>query len=140
MVNLRNRLKNYSDEMAGNYEKSVVYCADDAVAPELIRESLLGDVPRLRGRSSPEGYGHKLRLLSLNYAAVTSWASFYEDVEFPNCELNAHYPIMNMKWCGARHVLVVFKPKKSETAVVFWTGSVSRSSMNEEPILSQNLL
>jgi hypothetical protein len=140
IVNFRNRLAGYTDVMAGNYARSAILCAADASRPELIRQGLLGSPPRLRGQSSAtQQVAHARDLLTLNFAGVTNWASFYAEVCLPGGHAALHLPVISMAHIGSRSCLVVFKCNKEDTAVVIWSGSISRQEIANEHIISHIL-
>lgn len=143
VVNFRNRLQAFTDRMAGNYTRSVMFCASDVRRAEDIRLSLgqLSLPPpltQIRGRSSPDSAADVLNLLTLNYAGVTSWASFYEEVELPGAAVPLlHLPVMNLANMGCRTALIIFKCNKRDTAVVFWSGCAVSDALRKESLISR---
>lgn len=144
VVNFRNRLKGYTDTMAGNYTRSVMYCAKDIQSPGDVRESLQHmDAPyphqRVGGRSSPNTISDALALLTLNFAGATSWASFYEDVTLPVSEVILHLPVMSLANMGCRSALIIFKCNSKDTAIVYW-GTNKPIDLVNEPIICRLLM
>ena len=142
IVNFRNRLQGYTDAMCGNYARAVLHCAADVQQPQGIRESLLRlqlppPLQRVGGSSRPDRAADKLALLTLNFAGVTSWASFYEEVSLPGSEVALHLPVMSLSSMGCR---IVFKCNKRDTSVVLWSATtLSTSELLKEAIISRLL-
>mmetsp|Transcript_17896 Transcript_17896/g.29927 ORF Transcript_17896/g.29927 Transcript_17896/m.29927 type:complete len:459 (-) Transcript_17896:1327-2703(-) len=145
VVNFRNRMEGYTDHMAGNYTKSVIFRASDIQQPQDIRQSLQKlDLPPpyrcVGGNSSPDTMADSLALITLNFAGVTNWASFYEDVVLPDSEVVVHLPIMNLGYMSARSALIIFKCNKNDTAVALWSASaLTPNELRSEAIISRNL-
>jgi hypothetical protein len=74
-INTRNRIPEFTENMAGNYESSIVYNAlEDCRTPQAIRASLS------TFRSASGAMPGPLKTLQWDAALTTNWCSFFKQV------------------------------------------------------------
>ncbi|GAB5353428.1 hypothetical protein AAMO2058_000035500 [Amorphochlora amoebiformis] len=113
-IDMREKIPLFKPGLAGNYENTLVYLPEDFKNPELIRRSIKllkrAGVPITQLPVFPGMWRGRAGL-------ITNWASFYEDVEFPNCNQIVHFPIYDARVIPDTMALgVIFRPKPGELA------------------------
>ena len=73
-INWRNRLEGHTTLHAGNYENFIFYRKQDAIAPELIRKSLL-DGKYKRAVTKDMAFPSWYEVVSTKFTCVTNWAT-----------------------------------------------------------------
>jgi hypothetical protein len=79
-INTRNRIPEFTESMAGNYESSIVYnTLEDCRTPQAIRASLS------TFRSASGAMPGPLKTLQWDAALTTNWCSFFKQVRIITC-------------------------------------------------------
>jgi hypothetical protein len=114
-LNFRNRLEEHHDNLAGNYENSVLYYAQDFATPTLIRMSLMPkDSWRrqvtFRTTTTPSLWKH----LKGHFSLLSNWSSFATNSNLPNCRELLHFPL----FARGKHPL----PNNLSVGIIFRVG------------------
>jgi len=128
-MNLRNRSPHFTDNMAGNYENSMMYNApEDGGTPEAVRRSL-STVPYCNASNSVPG---ALKTLLWNGSITTNWCSFYKQIDLSDaatgvkCDYLSHMPICESNdlrvW---REAMVIFKFDADTTGLLIATRALT---------------
>jgi len=119
-MNLRKRIPELTFEMAGNYEYLPAYQRVDFGHPAHIRQSL----SRARGHYAPSLPG-PFSILSARLSILSSWATFYRDVELTGCTQLLHLPCADDQNIATSNLAVLFRPRKGELALMSFTRGIS---------------
>lgn len=94
-INLRNKVPEWDDSMAGNYESLIYYMPAD-VSPGLLRKSLSSPPSFKRaGNPTTELPGFST-MIGGRLSMLSTWASFHGDVKLDRCTQTMHSPIADM--------------------------------------------
>lgn len=110
-VNLRNRVADITEDLAGNYESPLVYCTEEDVSAEGIRHS----VTHFRPVSNrvPSGW----TVFFSGVFPITSWATFYTDVVLSGDHPQLlHVPVISSNLSGCKAAAIIFCPGKGKLA------------------------
>lgn len=91
-VNMRNKIAEYTDTMAGNLESAIWYTPSD-VSPALIRKSLTPQPGWFRAGEPRSELPNSMTLLKGRQARITNWASFHRDICFEGAQQTMHLPL-----------------------------------------------
>jgi hypothetical protein len=130
-LNARNRVPSFTDDMAGNYETSVMYnTPEDCHSASAIRASL--DTYRNASGTVPG----VVKTLAWNTTIVTNWSTFYKAVDISDahnkapCEYLRHLPIADASDLAVwREGAVVFKLDATHTGLLVATRTLSAQQL-----------
>jgi hypothetical protein len=134
--NLRGRLAELTHDHAGNYEGLVAYQKRDFEHPVLIRNSL--DVPYKR-RVTHQLPGF-FASITCRVTMLSSWATFYRDVEVDQFEQIIHLPCIDDKMVPLDNIGVIFRPRRDSLAVLLMGRSVSLDALRGDPLVGASVL
>jgi hypothetical protein len=134
-MNLRNRIPELTEQMAGNYEYLAPYQRADFAHPAFIRQSL----PSARGFYSGAMPGF-LATVGGRISILSSWATFYRDVELEGCEQLLHLPCADDQNVISDNLAVIFRPRKGELAVMSFTRNFTDTDFAAAPALGDTLM
>lgn len=110
-MNFRNRFTGLTDELAGNYEALIGYNAADFASPSLIRRSL----PMYSRVHRQTPLPLALCRWSLPITVLSTWVTFYEEIQLPGCRHVYHVPYFDIS-AGLvfQDVCVLFRPRAGD--------------------------
>ena len=92
-INWRNRLEGHTTLHAGNYENFIFYRKQDAIAPELIRKSLL-DGKYKRAVTKDMTFPSWYEVVNTTFSCVTNWSTFAKPNVIGNRVEDVHFPLI----------------------------------------------
>lgn len=134
--NVRGRLAELTNDHAGNYEGLISYQPADFRHPLLIRKSL--EMPYKR-RVTPQLPGF-LGSIRSRVTMVSSWATFYRDVEVAEFKQILHLPCIDDKTVPLDNVGFLFRPRRDALALLLIGRSVSPAALDADPIVAGHVL
>lgn len=129
-VNFRGRLAGLGPAHAGNYEALTAYNTADYATPALIRASLLvggGGVRRAGGDTPLPGALHTA--LTARTALVSSWATFFTQLDLPGAATLRHAPVVDTATVPLTDIAIVFRPSPGQLAVLALTRSLTGAQL-----------
>ncbi len=80
-INLRNKVKGYGDEIAGNYETALIFTTGDFETPNEIRKTFQNNNQRKGKRDGTnELPSNWTRCFGARLCIITNWSTFYHDI------------------------------------------------------------
>merc|ERR1712196_259193 len=142
-INFRNRLPEYNDDDAGNYEGSLAFGAEEYRRPGLIRRTIQSAPPTfIRGGEgmTVEPFPSGLGAARCRLAMVTSWIfPCFEELNLPGCQQIIHLPHSNPKLIPF-DIALPFRPRAGETAVAFFVRSCGLDVLQAECPLGSKIV
>lgn len=129
IANFRGRKRYLSETHGGNYQGRILFLRSDMQKPESVRESIVdfrptsGAIPTIPV------------IAGMNIALITNWATFYTDVEYPQCKQVIHLPVIDVSDAVLRQCLVIFQANTGTLGVILWTRGIEQSQFDKERIL-----
>lgn len=134
-MNLRKRIPALTYSMAGNYEHLAGYQKRDFEVPESIRLSL----PHAKGYYSPSLPGF-WDIFSARISILSSWVTFYRDVELEGCSQILHLPCADDQNIAVCNLAVLFRPRKGELAMMSFTRGFTDSEFLQSDVMGEILM
>eukprot|EP00747_Dinoflagellata_sp_TGD_P154093 gnl/TRDRNA2_/TRDRNA2_177464_c5_seq5.p1 gnl/TRDRNA2_/TRDRNA2_177464_c5~~gnl/TRDRNA2_/TRDRNA2_177464_c5_seq5.p1 ORF type:complete len:185 (-),score=9.88 gnl/TRDRNA2_/TRDRNA2_177464_c5_seq5:550-1104(-) len=119
VFNLRGRIPELSsvpDTVAGNAFTCMLYWPDECDTAAKIRKSIMV-APNFKdyGRQDVPSLWKDF---SMGMHSATSWASFYKDLDVPECKLIAHVPATDMSFSSGS-TIIPFYVRTNQLAVMY---------------------
>jgi len=141
-VNFRNKLPEYNDNDAGNYEGALVFAGSGEYGnPANIRNTLKSGPPTfLRGADKAGNLPKGSAPLPAGFFATkncklgmcTNWAfSTFQELKLPSCEQVIHLPHTDCKMIPF-DICVVFRPKANKLAAAFFVRNIDQKGLEVE--------
>jgi len=114
LVNLRNRIPEFADTMAGNFEGGLCFDREGYADAQSIRASTAQAGGVLHGgmrKSVPPWYG----CMSAKTALITNWSSFARDLIIDGCVQQLHLPLMDLPIHGC----IIFRACANKLCVLY---------------------
>jgi len=111
LMNLRGRMAGLAANLAGNYEKCLLFDSANASSPDGIRLALRH--PHFHCRDVP--MPPLSQALSARYCLITNWVSFSKPIDIPGCVEQVHRPVYDFKY--------MWKIRPFDGAIVFRAGA-----------------
>jgi len=130
-LNWRNRLPDFTDSDAGNYEGTLAFGPGDFDHPGLVRKTLLSGPPTFTraGPNAPMPKGYKN--CRCRIAMMTNWAfPFFSEVVVDGCTQMVHLPHIDTGMIPFE-IGVVYRPCTGRTAVTYMTRQLDSAALQE---------
>ena len=112
VINYRNRLVEFTNQLAGNYEHVLFYSQRDYQLPNQIRKSLQ------LFKSEHQDIPNLFETIRYEFGLVTNWSSFYQEVILQKeCPLLVHLPLMSRDGVAMKGAMVIYCPRKDALGV-----------------------
>jgi len=114
-INMRNRVKEQTDNMAGNYQQGILYLPPDFKDSGMIRKSL----SNIHRASEPEtSLPSAWQFSRSRFSNVTNWSSFSKPTVIPDSKEDLHIPIVDHDFGPAGAVnMIIFRFNGNRIAV-----------------------
>lgn len=130
-LNYRNRLPDFTDADAGNYEGVITMGPGDYDSPDLIRNSLNSGPPTFK-RETSNPLPSTMEAMRCRIAMLTNWTfPFFEELSVVGCTQILHLPHSDVSMVPF-DVGVVYRPKKGKLAVTYFVRSIDESGLVKE--------
>jgi hypothetical protein len=131
-IDCRGRMDGIASDLAGNYVSVLTVDEGTYKTPGTIRKMLTAPPPFVTtSRPFPSCCSWFCGRDSANFAMVTNWSSFAEDLlQIEGCELDIHLPVMNteeMAW----DVMVPFTSQKGKKGVICWVVNTDEEKLRK---------
>ena len=141
-INCRNRVSTFTDNMAGNYQTSMIYNEpEDGCTPAAIRRSLC------TFRNGSNSMPNEMKTLQWNCSLVTNWSSFYKQIDISDpavgciCEYWIHFPVVEAKdLLGFRENATIFQYNQDRIGMLLATRSITADMLDDGILLVDSLL
>jgi len=131
-MDCRGRMEGITSDLAGNYVSALTVDEGTYKTPGTIRKMLTAPPPFVTTtRPFPSCCGWFCGRDSANFAMVTNWSTFSEDlVKIDGCELCIHLPVMNTEEV-AWDVMVPFTAQKGKKGVICWVVNTDEEKLRK---------
>ena len=118
VVDCRNRIENITNKHMGNYVETMFYGPYD-VEPSMIRKSQKNW--KRCGTQPPSKLPGCLKTCTkFNTAILTNWATNYHEIQYENCNLIFHLPIVK-SYNVFKEAGYIFRPKKDKLGLFMYS-------------------
>lgn len=140
-INFRRRFAGFGDDLAGNYQSTLLFDSNTFSHPLLIRQAVDTSVERYSPQFPAVAIPSLIQTLNFNIGCVTNWSSFFKEVKFSSSRLDCHLPLVSMKAIVFRDLLYIFKSNAHTTSVLFMARNVSEKVLlQDEDVLGKHWL
>lgn len=129
-INFRNRIKALQDLDAGNYEALVAYQPCDYLEPQLIRKSI-SDNSCCHRVNREVALPSFLKSLSSRICVVSTWVTFFKEINLLNCRHIYHLPFVSTKPIPFEDIFIFFKSNDQEIKVLSMTRSLNDINLQQ---------
>lgn len=142
-INWRNKISNFNNNDAGNYEGALVFSNNDFYKANLIRKTLQSGPPVYKRNSStilPSGWSAARCKLSMCVSwCFDVWDEMFIDMDKKCGEQVMHIPISSTKLIPFECALI-YKPKKNMKAITFFTRTIRSEGLMKGMPIGKNII